>query len=351
MSEFVMPYPAEFQVLSSRGKNKGKQRVVGTGHTPEGSKPPLLSRRNLLKAAVVAGATIAAGSVVKLEVDRQQYDQEEKSYQGWEAYQNRVLPQFLVLQIGQNIEHTDYPGFNEVGKIIQRSQTDFTSLEQFYPRLQNPIGVGMSNLVQKIGAIADFNESITGVGVNVALKDKKTGAQQNTVLVDPTKVSSSQVLLENSMWLASSMAKRLLLVKEFSHLLYMDQFKQILLDYVTSRFVVTTAAKASLDDLLVTMAYLYGDPAKPSLLGYYFDNGRKFLDYAGYWHIMPAFGLAMERGDLTSQDIGVMYSDKHAFTEAKNRGLLLEPTKGQFQWKQGVGPFSQEWQDVMKPIF
>ncbi len=334
---------------SPNERESKKQQVKWTKNISSGrSQPPHHpTRRDFIKGAAVVGGLTLVGVAIKAEVDAQ----EEAPYKGWEKYQNKGFPLSLILQIGQNIEGSDYPGFSEVGRIIQRSQTDFASFDQFYPRLTKPIEVGLADLVGQEGSIAHFNNDVQGIGVEVTLKDKKTGNIQKTVLVDPSNIAFSQVGLENSIYLGSSTAKKILLVKEFSHLLYMNKLKDMLFNEITGRFDITTSAKAPLADLLVTNAYLYGNPRKPSPFGSNYDNGGKLLDYAGYWHIMPAMGVAIERGALPVQDLGVMYSDKNSFDQAIRSGLLTKQSKGNFVWKEGIGPFSKEWSDVMKTTF
>ena len=275
----------------------------------------------------------------------------ELPYFGWEKYQNKSLPSSVVINIGENIKDLGdiYPGFTEAGKIIIASQKDPKSLE-IYPKPLQPFKIEFDDFIKRDHALAGFSWNRLGRDVGVNLKNKKTGEIQRIYLVDPETVSP-RIGLDNSVYLASSMAKKILLVKEFSHILYVNQFKEILAQEVTKNYEIDTSANAPISELLMTNAIMRGNPKYPSPFGYYFDNSNKLVDYAGYWHIMPSFGMAIERGLLDNKDTMPLDTGKKAFDKVIEKGLLIKTggKNGSFVWK--VGPFSKEWIEIMSSIF
>jgi hypothetical protein len=55
-------------------------------------------------------------------------------------------------------------------------------------------------------------------------------------------------------------------------------------------------------------------------------------------------------GALSSRDLGVLESNNKAFEGARSVGILEEKGKGNFVWKEGIGPFSPEWTSIVRPI-
>lgn len=308
---------------------------------------PNPQRRMLLKGIVGIGAAALAGVGGKLLFE---YLAVKNPYLNWERHQNSTLPRELVLAIGEDIEKAvDYAGFPQVGRLITIIQKDPESLKKIVPYIDGPIDVRLSDTVRTERAVGLLHHDFRGVGIKVFIEDLRTGKTQETTLVNPTRLKLT-VHIDNSFYLAPDVAKKFILVKEFSHLLYVRQHTQVITEQVLSQFSIRVPEGTNLPLLLWSNGQLKASSEYIPSLGDYFDNAFFDYDGAGYWHNTPAFGKMKKLGHLSSKDVGVLATNNTIFNESLRAGLLVEIGHGEFAWRTGIGPFSPQWLGIIRNV-
>lgn len=320
--------PQREKARQIRGK---REKATQAEHDP--------GRRMLLKGLAGVGLGALAGVGGKWLFDRLET---QNPYRNWEKYRNSALPRELTLALGEDIEKTvEYQGFPQVGRIIVAVQKDPESLKKIIPYLDGAIDIRLSDTVRKEGAVGFLDHDFRGIGTKVIIEDIRTGKTQETTLVNPTRLKLT-VYLDNSFYLAPDVAKKFILVKEFSHLLYVQQHALVITDQVLSRFNIRVPEGINLPLFLWSNGHLKAISRNIPSFGDYFDNAFFDYDGAGYWHNTPAFGKMKKLGHLSTKDIVVLATNNTIFNEALRAGLLIETGYGEFTWRDGIGPFSPQ---------
>lgn len=331
----------------------GRSYRSNRGVTPPGRNRGFgIRRRNLL---LVAGAVVVTGSlgVVAAAVLEGQ-ESHPNPYSGWEKYKNGELPQETVVAIGQDLAgNHEYPGFAEVGEIILKSQLNPDQLQAYSPVFKDRIPVVFSNIMQTDGSLSAIENAYDTLNpAPVALRNKQSLAVTRGFLVYTDRMRL-KVIMDNGSHDAPEIAKKLLLVKEFCHLLYIQQHANVLAQELLGNYDL--ALPQPIPDLhtsiFISANYKYQakSPEIPEI-GDYFKNALTDIDGAGYWHVLPAFGKMKRGGVFTNKHLSQLWTFNQPFEKAFAQGFLIEKTKGEFVWKDGVTPFSPEWTRIMRPV-
>lgn len=269
-------------------------------------------------------------------------------YRDWERYQDLALPPETVIAIGNEIaQDITYPGFSEVGKIIVDTQRNPDKFKSVFPQLAPPINVRFTNTVKEDRALANIDHDIKGIAVVARTRNKKTREVSTGVFADIDRVALT-IKMDNSSSQAPDLAKRFLLVKEFSHFVYYQQHKEEMLKQIFENFDILEPADMDTTFLYENGVFRIG--SNVPRLGELFENGLIDIDGAGYWHTTQAFGKMKRLGHLPQSAIHVLSSNDKVFETALVRGLLLDQGKGKFTWKNGVGPFNPEWTSITRAV-
>lgn len=338
---------------SSKARQQRRSKVRTSQSSSEGGIPPFLIR---------AGATllILGGSLVggKCVYDNFYGKEPSLSYQGntgvdynavWKLHRNSQLPKEVVLAIGEDIRRSvEFPGFFEVGELIVLSQTNSDQLQRYIPLYTHsePFRVRLSDLG---GPLAQIILSADGVGEAVTFVNKRTEGIINSAIGKWEKISTPSVGLDNSLVDTSNAVKKLMFVKEFSHILYMREQEKVIMNELTSSYNVMAP---DLEDLASHI--FHSALSKIRIEGVDLERYAKVeddLDCTGHWHTLPAFGKMRYEGLLSSKDLWTLGVNNRIFEAAVKAGLLLDHGKGTFGWKSGIGPFSADWLSICRPLW
>lgn len=358
-------------VLESSRKNRRRGPDKNTWQKSNNSSggPWRPSRREFLgaAAALLGGAAIFGIHKARSEGDQQSPPQAtakpegvlpkrvESAYNGWERYENSNLPKEVVMGIARDLaSNTEYPGFAEVGSLLIEANTTNGSLAPRIRPLNTQEDLRISllrSMAQKMGAVAYLEIDNTSIGTEGEFKLKGGGEFRPglfTRIEDPTKI---QAILDSNTAFAPDEAKRLLIVKELSHLLLITEHKRAIMSQVLQDYDIRLKDPTlDLEDILYVSAldkpHFKNIPSLTDL----FDNAGLDIDGGGYWYILKALGKMISRGLLKGEDLVVLNSNVQAFEAAKRRGLLIERGKGEFDWKEGIGPFSPEWTAIGRAV-
>lgn len=328
--------------------------------------PPERSRLRLTRrqAIMIGGAAIAGSSIAALlrpwdwfisptEQSEVKYPSP-NPYQNWERYHNSTFPSQAILEIGQNIADTlEYPGFKQAGELLVLSQKYPERLQQLIPLYagSKPLQLRLTNLVRTAGAIAMLNIEASGIGVDVKVTDRKSGRRINIVLGKFGKITSPlSIDLDNGISFAPDIVKKLMIVKEISHLFFMRQHQDLIANEIMSRFDIDTSNLADLATQLQANAYSELVP-KGIDFGDLYKNAFADLDGAAHWYILPSFGKMKSQGLFSPQDLRVLSTIDRIFEAAKSSGLLIDQGQGTFVWQEGVGPFHPLWLTLVRPLW
>lgn len=270
-------------------------------------------------------------------------------YESWRTLAGKDLPRDITLAIANDLMNaTEYPGFPEAGQLLRTSVVDFRSLTQFNPSLTEPLKITLEDLSNQ-STTAELLTKVAGEGIEAQISARATNQSFTVTLADPRE-HTAQILLEETMAYGSHAVKALLISKEISHLAHVEELKQKVYTEFTSRFSLEAASLLPHADLIYenAVASIPLDTNPP--MGFYYQNALQLLDWAGYWHITPALGRMIKQGVLTDQDKIVISANIDVLNLALKRGTLWENKPGVYVWKEGVGPFSPEWQDIMKNV-
>lgn len=268
-------------------------------------------------------------------------------FQNWERYFNNQLPQSSVLSIANDLmKAPEYPGFLESGQLLRAAIVEPGTINQLNPPLAQPLRVSLAS-ISRSGAIAGFNVDTEGTTIAAKVTDRSTGVSTDTVLAEINK-HTAELQLEQTMAYGTSAVKALMIAKEISHLAHIPELKQRIYDRFNEKFYLSTASSLAPEDILFDSGMLSMPLSEQSGAGFEYRNMRVLLDWAGYWHITPALGRMLRQGVLNSTDKMALSGNIDAFNIAQGRKLIAEQKPGVYMWRENVGPFSQEWQDVMK---
>ncbi len=265
-------------------------------------------------------------------------------YSGWSKYIDRQLPKELVTAVGRDIEASDIPGFSEVGSVIILSQTEPSRLREYFPAAEtpNPLAVKLHSSFPALGGMGLFLETADEIQRDV--RDKSTQNVERRSFLPVQKVTM-EIALADDLVYAPTLAKQLILVKEFSHFLYFQQHQSAVVDQVRLSYDVQRGFYS--DDFFLYLSSVYKpfNPRFPSL-GDLFDNASIDFDGAGYWHVMRAFGYIKQHNLFDPLSLEVFHSMDEAYTKAREVGILLEDNS----WREGITPFSPEWTPITREI-
>lgn len=261
----------------------------------------------------------------------------------------RELPADLSVSIANDlIKAPEYAGFPEAGQLLKTAITNPAAIGQINPSLSQPLKVILaSNLVISHGASAEFLVEEDGKNINARVANRSTDQSFEVDIVEASN-RKFQVLLEQTIVYGSNAVKALLIVKEVSHLVHIPALKQIIYDQFVAKFDLAVNSSLPVADLLFNNAVISTPIDSNPEMSFEYRNASVLVDWAGYWHITPALGRMLKQGVLTDMDKKVMSSNIDAFNLAQSRGLISEKKPGVFVWKQNVGSYSQEWQQIMR---
>lgn len=322
----------------------------------EREKAGILTRRLMLRRVLLGGSVVASGAAISLLITLSQAEEESlrvrqpfkaPGFENWAAYFNQDLPITSVLSIADDlINAPEYEGFPQVGEFLRTAIIDYKNLGQFNPRLNSPLRVVLRPMR---GAIAGFFINTRGVGVESKVVNKRNGQSFNVTLAEP-RMHSAELDLEQTMAFGSNAVKALMIAKEISHLVHMDRLKELLFKEFNENFDLHLSSSLPTPDLILNNAFLRTRMDVEPPLSNNFYSANILLDWAGYWHITSALGRMLRQGVLTDADKRALISGGNipALNLATQRGLIVEQKPGFYVWRSGVGPFSQDWQDVMR---
>ncbi len=337
---------ASEHVMYSKRRNKAHEKGYTKKGTQLSGRPP--SRRDFFKIAGIGiGATILAAAGLAKYAEQQQ-SQADQIYQHWELLKNQAFSKELYAKIAEDLQKSKYPGFAQAGEILAQLQENPASFTVLTPPLTETPRIVLLELVRDWGAVGQIRFGVLPSYEDVPITDVATGAAETKNMVRP---QSTEIILrfENSLALGSTLAKRYLLTKEVSHIAYLPELKRKI---VAEAAALKTISPENFppDDFLFMNAICNSDANNPSGFGFAYDNCMRLLDGAGYWHVMPALGLGIYKGEFTDEDLNVFGESVDVFYGAVQKGLLIDKGSGVFEWAEGVGPFSQAWFDIISPL-
>lgn len=340
-----------FESSKARGRRRSKNKT--TQSSSKGGIPPFLIRTGAT--LLILGGSLIGGKCI---YDNFYGKESSLSSQGdtgidynavWELHRNRELPKEVVLAIGEDIRRSvEFPGFFEVGELIALSQTNPDQLQRYIPLYTNsePFGVRLSSLG---GSLAQITLSADGVGEAATFVNKRTEEIINTVIGKWKRIYTPNIKFDNSLVQTSNEVKKLMFVKEFSHLLYMREQERVIMNQLTSSYEIMAPDLEDLASHIFHSALSKIRIASIDLEGY--DKAEDDLDCAGHWHILPAFGKMRYTGLLSSKDLKALEVNNQIFEAAVKTGLLLDHGKGTFSWKSDIGPFNTDWLSICRPLW
>jgi hypothetical protein len=272
----------------------------------------------------------------------------ESGFQNWEKYRGKPLPKESILSIADTlINSPEYEGFPDAGKLLKTAATNYQEINQFSPSLSQALAINLIDLFSSTGAVAEMNHKESGVKMNVRIDNKSTGEPFNIVMDNITKRTTDINIEQNSAY-GSGAVRTFLIAKEISHFKYMPILKEIIYSKFTNEFDVKSNLPQSLDDFLFNNAVVEVPVNVNPKMSFEYLNAPVLIDWAGYWHVTPALGRMLKQKVFTAEDEKVIGPNIRVLKLAQERGLISEQKPGVFVWKQGVGPFSKEWQQVMR---
>lgn len=347
----ILHNPTFVEFSKKRRQRRGVDKDTWQGKPSPSESPRGPSRKQLLVGlcgtAAVAGLSLFLGN--KLSQPQEVATPANSApYRNWERYRNSVLPSETVIAIGNDIaQATAYSGFAEVGRIIVNTQKNPEKLKEIFPSFKPPINLFFTDSVEKSGALATLTLNADGVTVAANVRNKQTGQEQKGIFAQINKIALG-VEMDNTSYAAPDLAKILLLVKEFSHFAYYQRHKEVLLKQVAENFEILEPANMSPDEIYENAIFQVGKGKNIPEMGDLFEHALIDVDGAGYWHTTPAFGKMKRLSHLNAQTIRILASNDWAFETAVGRGLLLEKGKGEFSWREGIGPFSTDWLNITR---
>lgn len=132
--------------------------------------------------------------------------------------------------------------------------------------------------------------------------------------------------------------------------MHIRQHQQLLLAEISEKFDVKPEEQVDLPFSLYSSAIIGHKSAGLNSIESYnlaMDDG----DCSGHWQILPAFGNMKSEGLFSGKDLRVLATNNAIFEATKKAGLLKESPSGSYSWKEGIGPFSQEWKDICRPLW
>lgn len=358
------PSKRDFLTLGFARRRRGSGQPPRYRKTPLSQpQPPDMGGFRLTRRQLIIGGTVIAGTTLAtllrpwdwfISPTEQSEVKYPNPYQNWERYHNSTFPYQAILEIGQNMANTlEYPGFKQAGELLVISQKHPERLQQLIPLYagSKPLQLRLTNLVRTAGAIAMLNIEASWIGVDVKVTDRKSGRRTNIVLGKFGRTTSPlSIDLDNGISFAPDIVKKLMIVKEISHLFFMRQHQDLIANEIMSRFDIDTSNLADLAAQL--QANAYNEPVPKGIdFGDLYKNAFADLDGAAHWYILPSFGKMKSQGLFSPQDLRVLSTNDRIFETAKSSGLLINQGQGTFVWQEGVGPFHPLWLTLVRPLW
>lgn len=280
----------------------------------------------------------------------------EELYRRLDQYRNKVLPPELVKGIASDLTSlTQYPSFVSSGRLISKSFNGPDSLVSEDPNFSNlikPIGISFAEIGFNVAEYSDLGDVV--VTEPQILKKKTDGLITFSGIRSVTsnlliRLNEGNLRLKASPWLI-----RLMIAKEASHPLYFSKARELLLADLRSYYEVPEDQDIS--NILMEMAINIESPKLriPSLSPVFMTLAKR-IDYgAGYWHITADLAKINQEGKLTPIDKDILRINLVIIQEAINRKLLVQSqsvSRGvNFVWAEGVGPFSEQWFQLVMEV-
>ena len=191
--------------------------------------------------------------------------------------------------------------------------------------------------------------STKGSQTEMEIVDKQTGTREPKVFIIPDRDLEYTIVLNNSLSYAPTIVKKLVLVKEFSHFLYISQLRDALVRDISARWEFPEVGQNNLADFLFINAVVHESTDHIPTLPDFYNNFNHYVDGAGYWHIMRAYGRMKARKMLSANDISSILRVDDVFNRALAKGILKDTGKGNYERKDGIGPMSPEWTSIIVP--
>lgn len=270
------------------------------------------------------------------------------------AYYNKDLPVSLVKKIATDMTNlTEYPSLVSSGKLLLEQYDNPEKSQGLlpYPLVTNPFPMSIS-FSDKIPPTIRGKFTIVSDNVpqQLVLLEKATGKE---LRLTGTKTHSQKFMIALNSFLqdanASEWAYRVILAKEASHPFYMHQQVEDVWNAVNQKYDVM-GGEAMKPILYRTAHSPHQELPTPILSLPHFDRAADFLNYAGYWHINADVQSLSREGKLTQQDRNMLEAAIAISDLSLRKGLLILNNRGGFDWKEGIGPFSDEWIAVVDAV-
>lgn len=262
-------------------------------------------------------------------------------------YSNKEIPSSLVKQIATDMANSnDYPSLASSGKLILDQYDNPKKAHEMLPftQIANPfpmkfiftdqldaktrafLQIDMQDITQELELLDRSNSQI------IRFMGVKAISHTYDIFLN-----THLITINTSQW-----SYKLLLAKETSHLLYLNQQMDDVWNSVTQTYDIKGGEETK--PILLETAYGsdYPQLRVPSL-GSHFDRAREILDYAAYWHINLDVLRLNQQGKLTSPDQKALEANIALAELSLTKGLVVSDNMGVLRWKEGVGPFSDDW--------
>lgn len=268
-------------------------------------------------------------------------------FKDWKNYQNKNFPIEKVIAIGEDLERDSLQGFSEVGTLIKRLQTNPSEIKRYLPLYTGtqPITLGLT----EVPGLASISGQTNYEPILIEVMDLTNGKNKKIELPRVTTIPEVAVKLDNNLAAAPDVAKKLLIVKEFAHLLYMQQHREFLKNAINRRYRIDENVFPNWETHL-QLAGTQGVHPPDVDLGEEYYSAVMDLDVTGHFHTLPAFGQMKDAKLLSQHDLKVLDVNDRMFEAAKKSGFLSK-MGGAYVWREGIGPLSSEWRNLARPIW
>jgi hypothetical protein len=319
-------------------------------------------RRLLISGAVMAAkgmdliapsVDFSARSVMGLVDSFAHIDAYSGIYKGLDKYKERDLPLSVVKEMVADLKRWQdlYPSFALPAKIISDSLDDPATLGKYDFGNTTDIAsfkMRFEDLGRAVAMLSD--EGIVVVSSKIELINKSN----RFVISTPGLLQENirPVIIFNSGLpdvKASPWLYRLMVAKEASHYLYMKDVAKMVIDDLDSKYAFPKDQKTV--DSLLGLAMSERKP-KNVKISPSFDRMIDIIDYAGFGHIALDLAKMLNKGLLTSKDKEILDYNIAGIRKAMALGIIrhAKSDASTFEWKEGSGPLSREWFNIMSEV-
>lgn len=337
------------QALQAK-KDRNPNHTLGTADTSTLRKNQLIlrsaTRRQVLAWSASAAALAifgaeAAGVGIPINLGKSGNSIDYSAFDGWDKDKGMSFQKGKIDKMGLIFEQeTEMPGYPEVGELMRTIAQGFADLKDYTETEVTSFDVGLIDLPD---ALTQFAEARKYDQVDADVVKKDSGENFKGHIFMPKGGSDFQILFDNSITGAPRVAKELIIASEFSQFLYWKEFKDFIMKSVTEKYDFPTISREELREALSVSASYKDEKSSITSFGPEFDNADSELSGAGLWHTMRAFGKFKFDRALSPRDLQNLPQYERAFEAAVAKGILVETTRGNYDWKKGIGPFSPEW--------